>query len=688
MRQIGSAAAREMQRSSRFIYGLAFVVFVSWQVPWVTPPGVTASETNVIAGERNTNATGVVLIGSQVPQVRLTDSLGKEWALSDFKNKKAVVFAFLGTQCPLAKLYSAKLVELEKQYRNKDVAFVAVNSNVQDSLAEMNAHARKYGIEFPFLKDPSQELADVTGATRTPEVCVVDQQSRIRYRGRIDDQYGIGYTKDAATKLELVDALEAILSGSKIVSTSIPASGCLIGRGPRDSKDEASSPSITYAQQVSRILQARCVSCHRPGEIGPMDLSNYDDAAAWADMIAEVVDDRRMPPWHASPDHGVFENDRRLPDAEIDAIKTWLMAAAPRGDSSQEPESLKFVKGWQPPREPDLVIAMRDKPFDVPARGDVKYQYFVADPKLSEDCWVNGMEIVAGNPSIVHHILVFVRDKGNKKKSLNGERGFLAGFVPGTRVEMMPKGMAKRIPANSELVFQIHYTPNGTAQTDLSKIGFWMVDPKSVTHEMQTTSSVQPQLKIPPKASNYKTSAMQPEDLPDCELLSMSPHMHVRGKSFRYTAIYPDGRKKILIDVPEYDFNWQTEYRLKEKMKIPAGTRIFCEASFDNSADNLNNPNPNAWVYWGDQTYEEMMIGYFNISVPVDLSSRKAADVAKTPNKALATKRPTSMQIFMMLDSDQDNRILKADVPQQLIPSFVKLDKNGDGVLEKSEIPK
>jgi len=688
MRQIGSAAARELQRPSRFIYGLAFVVFVSWQVPWVTPPGVTASETNVIAGERNTNATGVVLIGSQVPEVRLTDSLGKEWALSDFKNKKAVVFAFLGTQCPLAKLYSAKLVELEKQYREKNVAFVAVNSNVQDSLAEMNAHARKYGIEFPFLKDPSQVLADRTGATRTPEVCVVDQQLRIRYRGRIDDQYGIGYTKDAATKLELVDALEAILSDSKIVSTSIPASGCLIGRGPRDSKDEASSPSITYAQQVSRILQARCVSCHRPGEIGPMDLSNFDDAAAWADMIAEVVDDRRMPPWHASPDHGVFENDRRMPDAEIDAIKTWVMAGAPRGDFSQEPEPLKFVQGWQLPREPDLVIAMRDKPFDVPARGDVKYQYFVADPKLVEDSWVNGMEIVAGNPSIVHHILVFVRDKGNKKKSLNAERGFLAGFVPGTRVEMMPKGMAKRIPANSELVFQIHYTPNGTAQTDLSKIGFWMVDPKSVTHEVQTTSSVQPQLKIPPNASNYKTSAMQPEDLPDCELLSMSPHMHVRGKSFRYTAIYPDGRKKILIDVPEYDFNWQTEYRLKDKMKIPAGTRIFCEASFDNSVDNLNNPNPNAWVYWGDQTYEEMMIGYFNISVPVDLSSRKAADVAKTPNKALATKRPTSMQIFMMLDSDQDNRILKADVPQQLIPSFEKLDKNGDGVLEKSEIPK
>jgi peroxiredoxin len=643
---------------------------------------VLATETGSSVSAQPSKEHPAVSIGDQIPDIRLTDSLGKEWAVSDFKSKKAVVFAFLGTQCPLAKLYSAKLVELEKQYADGDIAFVAVNSNVQDSLAEMNAHARKYGIEFPFLKDPAQALANAVGATRTPEVCVVDQQRRIRYRGRMDDQYGIGYTKEVASKSELVDALSAILNDREVVSKSAPASGCLIGRGPRSSRHEASLAEVTYANQVSRILQERCISCHRTGEIGPMDLSSYEDASAWADMIAEVVDDRRMPPWHASPEHGTFQNDRRLPDAEIETIKSWVMAGAPRGNASDEPEPLKFVQGWQLSREPDLVIAMRDKPFDVPARGDVKYQYFVADPKLNEDTWVNGMEIVAGNPAIVHHILVFVRDKGNKKKSLNAERGFLAGYVPGTRVDMMPAGMAKRIPANSELVFQIHYTPNGTAQTDLSKIGFWIVDAKNVTHEVQTTSSVQPNLKIPPNTANYKTSALQPEDLPDCELLSMSPHMHVRGKSFRYSAIYPDGRREILMDVPHYDFNWQTEYRLKDKLKIPAGTRIFCEASFDNSAGNLNNPDPKSWVYWGDQTYEEMMIGYFHVSVPVDRSLGKAAEVKKVQGP----KRPSAMQIFMMLDSDQDDRILKSEVPKQLVPPFEKLDKNGDGVLEKSEV--
>lgn len=683
MRKSVSAPEQKLKRCNRTIGGLVLVGLALIQCPSLTQSTASAIERPSGTNNETLNTPAIVAIGSQIVDVQLTDSLGKEWALSDFKSKKVVVFAFLGTQCPLAKLYSAKLVELEQKYRSQDVAFIAVNSNVQDSLAEMTAHARKYGIAFPFLKDPSQVLADRTGATRTPEVCVVDQDQRIRYRGRIDDQYGIGYTKDAPGNTELVDSLEAILNDREIASTLAPAPGCLIGRGPRDSKNDESSVAVTYAGQVSRILQARCISCHHEGEIGPMDLNKYDDAAAWADMIAEVVDDRRMPPWHASPEHGIFENDRRMPDEEIAAIKSWVKAGAPRGDSSQEPEPLKFVKGWQLPSEPDLVIPMRDKPFNVPARGDVKYQYFVADPNFSQDTWVNGMEIVAGNPSIVHHILVFVRDKGSNKKSLNAERGFLAGYVPGTRVQMMPAGLAKRIPANSELIFQIHYTPNGTAQTDLSKIGFWLADVKNLTHEVQTTSSVQPELKIPPKDANYKVSAMQPEDLPECELLSMSPHMHVRGKSFRYSALYPDGRKEILIDVPNYDFNWQTEYRLKDKMKIPAGTRIFCEASFDNSEKNLNNPDPNAWVYWGDQTYEEMMIGYFHISVPIDPNLGKATEL----KKASGPKRPTPIQIFTMLDTDQDDRLLKSEVPKQLIPTFEKMDKNGDGVLEKSEVP-
>ncbi len=619
-------------------------------------------------------------IGSKIDGFLLTDYQGKEWSMKDFPSKKAIVFAFVGTQCPLAKLYTSKLVELERVYRDRGVAFVAIDSNVQDSLAEMAAHARKFSMDFAFLKDPSQELADRMGATRTPEVCVIDGDNKIRYRGRIDDQFGIGYTKDKATKKELIDALEAILAKGDLATTSAAASGCLIGRGSRDT---VKSESITYSDQVSRILQNRCVSCHRPGEIGPMDLGNYEDAAAWADMIVEVIDEGRMPPWHASESYGSFENDRRMPAAEIETVKNWARGGTTRGDPSKEPAPLKYVDGWQLGRAPDVVIPMRDKPYNVPAGGEVQYQYFVADPNLTEDTWVNGMEIVPGNRAVVHHILVFVREKGNNKKGLNGERGFLAGYVPGTRVEPMPEGMAKRIPANSELVFQIHYTPNGTAQEDLSKVGFWFADAKTITHEVQTTSSVQTNFRIPPKDGNYKTTAMQPDELPNCELLSMSPHMHVRGKSFRYTAMYPDGNKEILLDVPKYDFNWQTEYRLSEKKKVPSGTRIFCEAAFDNSANNLSNPNPNAWVQWGDQTYEEMMIGYFHISIPIDPKLGRAPDLKKA-----GSARPSPAQVFAMLDTDLDGKLLRDEVPKQLLPMFDRLDANKDKVLEKTELPK
>ena len=293
----------------------------------------------------------LLAVGSKVDGFSLTDYQGKEWTLGDFQSKEAIVFAFIGTQCPLAKLYSAKLVELEQQYRDRGIAFVAVDSNTQDSLAEMAAHARKFGIDFAFLKDPSQKLADQMGVTRTPEVCVIDSESKIRYRGRIDDQFGIGYTKDVATKKELVEAIDAILNKRDVANTTTSASGCLIGRGPRDAVK--ADLAVTYADQVSRILQSRCVSCHRPGEIGPMDLGNYEDASAWADMIVEVIDEGRMPPWHASQSHGSFKNDRRMPAEEIAAVKNWARAGAIRGDASKEPTPLKFVEGWQLPREPE-----------------------------------------------------------------------------------------------------------------------------------------------------------------------------------------------------------------------------------------------------------------------------------------------------------------------------------------------
>lgn len=551
-----------------------------------------------------------------IANVEKTDCLGKQWKWAELAGSKGTVVVFLGTECPLAKQYTPRIEELRKKYLERGIGFVAIDPNIQDSLAEMAAHARRFELQTPFLKDPDQSLADLLGATRTPEVCLIDAQNTIRYRGRIDDQHGIGFSRETPTQNELADAIESLIAERPVSTSWTQASGCLIGRNRSKAESADDSQAITYAQHISHLLESRCVSCHRSGDIGPMDLSTYDDAAAWADMILEVTQNKTMPPWHATDEHAQFRNDRRLSQNELDLIEQWVSQGKRRGDTSLEakPQAGRIAEntGWLLPKTPDIIIPMSDRPYSVPKTGVVNYQYFRADMNNDKDLWVQGMEIIPGAREVVHHVLVFVRDKGSRKRDLGGARSFLAGYVPGTRAEMMPEGYAKRIPANSELIFQVHYTPNGTAQTDLSKVGFILADPDQITHEVKTTSAVSLNFQIPPGASDHRVTASLPEKLPECELLAMSPHMHVRGKSFRYSLVHPDRRREVLLDIPSYDFNWQTEYRLATPMKLPAGTRMFCEATFDNSDANLNNPDPKAWVRWGDQTYEEMMIGYFH----------------------------------------------------------------------------
>lgn len=576
----------------------------------------TVAPTPIVASEQTRPAAqAVVTLGTKIDglaKLDKTDCLGKQWSWNELAGTKGTVLVFLGTECPLAKAYTPRIVELSKKYSEQGVRFVAVDSNLQDSLQEMAAHARRFNLEVPFLKDPDQSLADLVGATRTPEVCLIDSKNILGYRGRIDDQYGIGFAREQATQRELQDAIDDLIADRPIQTAQVQAAGCLIGRNRSAVETASPSDSITYAQHISHILQDRCVSCHRPGDIGPMDLSTYDDAAAWADMIVEVTQNKTMPPWHATLEHAKFRNDRRLSDQELDLIERWASQGKLRGDPSLDAKAVAYNAEWLLPQKPDMIIPMSDKAYSVPKTGVVNYQYFRADLNNSKELWVKGMEIVPGAREVVHHVLVFVRDKGSRKRDLGGARSFLVGYVPGTRAEMMPEGYAKRIPANSELIFQVHYTPNGTAQKDLSKVGFILTDPKEVTHEVKTSSAVTVNFRIPPGATDHRVTASLPEKLPDCELLSFSPHMHVRGKSFRYSLVYPNRSKEVVLDIPQYDFNWQTEYRLEEPIQLQAGSRIYCEATFDNSEANLNNPDPKAWVTWGDQTYEEMMIGYFH----------------------------------------------------------------------------
>ncbi len=557
-------------------------------------------------------------IGARIEGLSARDVHGNSWSLAAVGREKVVVLAFLGTECPLVKAYVPRLVELARKYDPKGVVFLGIDPNRQDSQTELSAFVRTNEIPFAVAKDLKQRIADAVGATRTPEVVVLDRERRLRYRGRIDDQFGFIPTNKAAAyhrpkpaQNDLAAALDAILAGQPVTQAETTVSGCLIGR------DRPVNPQgrVTYTNQVSRLLNQRCVVCHRAGQIAPFALTSYEEAAGWAEMMSEVVESGRMPPWGADVRVGKFRNEGHLSEAERQILSQWAADGAPEGNPQDRPEAPKFAEGWMIPK-PDEILYMQDKPFEVPATGVVEYQFFAVDPGWKEDRWISAIEPLPGNPAVVHHILISVVPPGGTAHGIGGDDDFLAAYAPGLRPERLPAGMARRVKAGSKLVFQMHYTPNGTRQTDRSSVGIKFADSKTVQKEVVVSSAINAVFQIPAGATDQEVHSRYIFKR-DSVLLALMPHMHLRGKDFKYEAVYPDGTREALLSVPHYDFGWQTNYRLEEPKSMPQGTVLQCVAHFDNSADNLNNPDPTVTVGWGDQTFDEMMIGFFE-AVPAD----------------------------------------------------------------------
>lgn len=615
---------------------------------------------------------------AEVGPFTLNDHRGAVVQSTDFSEAKCLVVTFLGTECPLAKLYGPRLQTLANTYEAKGVKFLAINANQQDSVTEIAAYVKEHGIKFPVLKDPGQKVADQFSATRTPEVFVLDPQGAVLYRGRIDDQYIVGVQRKAPLREDLKAALDEFLAGKPVSVDKTDATGCLIGRV----REPKASGAVTYAQHVAGIFQTHCVDCHRPGEIGPFPLLTYDDARGWGDMIAEVVSERRMPPWHADPAHGKFANDRSLSAEERDTVLAWVKDGCPEGDAAQLPPAKSFVEGWQLSRPPDQEFAM-EKAFSIPADGEaegVGYQYFWIDTKFTEEKWVSEVEVLPGNRAVVHHIIAFVHPEGRKQKD-RGE--FFAAYVPGSRAMFYGSGTAKKIPAGAAIRFQVHYTPNGSATTDLSRVGMIFSDPATITHEVITSEVINTKFSLEPNKDDQVVigkSAVSPAEV---TMLSMAPHMHVRGKSFKYELVSSDGSKSTLLNVPRYDFNWQTNYRMTEPLVVPAGSQLVCTATYDNSSHNAANPDPTKTVTWGDQSWEEMMLGYFDILVPRGLrEAGSGGDMLK--------KKLTPELIFGALDEDKDGKISKKEAAriEVLTKGFPLVDKNRDGMLDGKEVDK
>lgn len=550
-------------------------------------------------------------VGERLTDVTLRGLDGKPVSLLSLHKDRVLVVAYTGVGCPIAGRYGPRLEKLAGKYGRRGVHFVGINANPQDDAAKIRKDIEEIGITFPVLMDHEQALTRQLDAKTTTEVFVVDADKVIRYRGAVDDQYTVGAQRSAPKTKYLELAIRDVLDDKDPFETRTAAPGCLITRvTPGKPSNE-----ITYSSHVARIVQDNCQKCHRDGQIAPFPLTTYQEVRGWSAMIHSVLEEGRMPPWNAADEfHGVFANERRIPDEDKQALLAWIDNGMPRGDENADPPTKDWPRGWRIGK-PDKIYKM-GKSFSVPAEGVVEYQYFTVRTTFREDKWISAMEAKAGAEDVVHHILVFIAPSGSgeDRRNIGLDDGFLCATVPGDIPSIFPPGMAKKLPAGADLVFQVHYTTNGKKRRDKCSVGLIFTD-EPVEKEVITRGIYTFDFEIPPGADNHEVRASY--TLPsDIELLSMYPHMHFRGKSWTYVAHLPDGKTETLLNVPNYDYNWQESYILERPKPLPAGTRIECIAHYDNSAANFVNPDPAVAVRWGDQSWDEMMIGYIDYVIP------------------------------------------------------------------------
>ncbi|MBY0587654.1 redoxin domain-containing protein [bacterium] len=559
----------------------------------------------ILAWAAGPSDAGPLLVGQTAPSMEINGA-GPAINLSRPDEAKLVVVAFLGCECPLVTgLYATRLEKISQEFADAGLKIVGIDSNLQDSQEDIDAFAKKQNLSYPIYRDVRALVADAFGATRTPEVFLLDQSLTIRYHGRIDDQGQVGYIRLAPQRHDLVEAIKEVLAGKDVTQAELAAVGCLIGRP----KQAEPASTVTYSSHIGAIFQNRCLNCHRDDEIGPFSMERFDEVAGWADMIAEVVDQERMPPWFASPAHGKFSNDARLTAEEKKLISDWVKGGAPLGDPAKVPVVAARSDAWNIGK-PDFVVPMAQKPFRVPAEGVLPYRHYWVDPKFTEDKWMTACEVRPGDRSVVHHVLVFCKVPGQRNilDIFNG--GLIAAYAPGMPAFQSPAGVARKFPKGSQILIQMHYTVNGRPSEDLTSVGFRFCEPSQVKQEIEALGANNFFIAIPPGAPNHQIKAVY-HFREDRMLVNLTPHMHMRGKSFRFEAVYPDGAREILLDVPRFDFNWQLQYNLAEAKLMPKGTQLVCTAHYDNSAGNPANPNPKQFVRFGEQTWDEMMIGWF-----------------------------------------------------------------------------
>jgi Redoxin len=613
-----------------------------------------------------------VALGEKVPVgQKLRDLRGNLRSLDAFAKNKAIVLVFIGAECPVSNLYLPGIVALEKQYHDKGVQFVAVYPNESEDFDQIAGHA--YDREVPFLvvKDFGQKLADAVGVTRVPSAVILDGTLAMRYRGRIDDQYGVATKRLKPTRADLAEALAEIVADKPVSKPETDADGCLLSR----SEKKIAKTNVTFAKDIAPILQKRCETCHREGQSAPFTLSSYDDAVKHAAMLQEVTSQRRMPPWQADPRFGKFSDDRHLSREEIATLTAWVDGGKLKGDPKDMPKPIAWSKDWMHGK-PDQIFTMTEE-FEVPATGVLPYKNWIIETKFTEDKWVKIAEGKPGAPEVVHHVVAYIqKDASSAPVSADGNLGILVGWAPGDLGLVCPPDTALRIPKGFVLRLEMHYTPNGKPTKDRSSVGIQFAD-KPPKFELMMNEFANMAFEVPPNDQHYKAEASF-RLRGDARLVSLTPHMHWRGKDYRYEVIYPDGKKETLLSVPRWDFNWQNSYRFAEPVKLPKGSKLHAVAHWDNSTLNPLNPDATKPVRFGLQTWDEMMVGF---AAYVWERPEVAAEIAKNPPSG-------ADQIFDRIDTNGDDVITPEEIPDRFRPMLAAIGVKADGKISREDFVK
>jgi hypothetical protein len=553
------------------------------------------------------------VLDSRVNDYALYDEKGDFHRLSTYNNSKAIVLWVQGNECPIVRNLLTDFNAIEKEYTEKGFIFFMLNSNMQDDRESIAKEAEDFNFRVPVLNDSAQLIADELNITITAEAIVLDPVSReIIYRGPLNDRLDYEAQKNRASENHLKNALESILDGKILNKERQMTRGCRVTR----LSDLEDSGELTYTKDIAPILKDNCVRCHHSNGLAPWAMTDYQTITGWSAMIKEVILSKRMPPWQADPHIGSFKNSIGLSDSNARKIIRWIDGGLKPGTGDDLLARLEIDTSEWPKGPPDLILTLQKEV--IPATGLLPYRYQNIPLNLSEDIWLKGVVIKPGNTKVLHHV-VLTNEETNKQNPVTERKqrpwqdNYIALSAGAELSTFYPDSTGVFVPKGTTLTAQIHYTPTGREETDETVIGLYFHDNPPPT-EFFSLSPANMNFTIPAFEKNIKITASDTISR-DIHIHYIVPHMHYRGKDIRFSVIPPNGEKKMLVSVPDYNFNWQWLYKLQQPEFVPKGSVILVEGIYDNSLQNPLNPDPSQDVSWGIQSTDEMLIGFFNFTL-------------------------------------------------------------------------